>query len=113
MKFYRFKSSRVNAALLKHEKINSRTYAAIEDSDRSVHICSWRSKRVVNIHVDNWNAEPLPLHIFSSCPFWRDFIKRLAHYKNTPIQIYWEFYHQKKKTFRWKIFAVFIFLLET
>ena len=31
----------------------------------------------------------------------------ILHYENTPIQIYWEFYHQKMKTFRWKILVVF------
>ena len=36
-----------------------------------------------------------------------------AQYENTPIQIYWEFSHQKLKTFRWKILVVFIFLLKT
>ena len=30
------------------------------------------------------------------------------HYKNTPVQIYWEFYDQKMKTFRWK-FIIFFF----
>ena len=30
-----------------------------------------------------------------------------VHYENTPIQIYWEFYHQKIKIFRWKILVVF------
>ena len=36
-----------------------------------------------------------------------------THYENRPIQIYWEFYHQKMKTFGWKILVVFIFLLKT
>ena len=42
-------------------------------------------------------------------------IKRMKHYKSTSIQIYWEFYHPKKKwkTFRWKILVIFIFLLKT
>ena len=35
------------------------------------------------------------------------------HYQNMPIQIYWEFYHQKMKIFRWEILVVFIFLLKT
>ena len=35
------------------------------------------------------------------------------HYENTPIQIYWKFYHQKMKIFRWKILIFFIFLLKT
>ena len=29
------------------------------------------------------------------------------HYENTPIQIYWKFYHQKMKIFRWKILIIF------
>ena len=32
----------------------------------------------------------------------------IAHYENTPIQIYWEFYHQKMKIFRWKILKTYI-----
>ena len=32
-----------------------------------------------------------------------DKLMLIVHYENTPIQIYWEFYHQKIKTFRWKI----------
>ena len=35
-----------------------------------------------------------------------------GHYENTPVQIYWKFYHQKMKTFRWKILVVFVFLLK-
>ena len=34
------------------------------------------------------------------------------HYENTPIQIYWEFYHQTIKTSRWKFLVVFIFWAE-
>ena len=30
------------------------------------------------------------------------------HYENMSIKIYWEVYHQKMKTFRWKILVVFI-----
>ena len=30
-----------------------------------------------------------------------------THYENMPIQIYWEFYHQKMETFRWKTLVVF------
>ena len=44
----------------------------------------------------------------------------VSHYENTPIQIYWEFYHQKKKkkkkkneNFQMKNSGVFIFLLKT
>ena len=36
----------------------------------------------------------------------------LYHYENMPIQIYWEFYHQKMKIFRWKILIFFLFLLK-
>ena len=35
-----------------------------------------------------------------------------CHYENMPIQIYWIFYHQNMKIFRWKILIIFIFLLE-
>ena len=35
------------------------------------------------------------------------------HYENTPIQIYWNFHHQKLKVFRIKIRIFFIFLLKT
>ena len=50
-----------------------------------------------------------------------DFIKEymlytmlvIANYENTPIQIYWEFYHTKMKIFRWKILIFFLFLLKT
>ena len=36
------------------------------------------------------------------------------HYKNTPIQIYWKFYHQKKiENFQIKILIFFLFLLKT
>ena len=41
------------------------------------------------------------------------FLRRNKHYENTPIQIYWKFYHQKMKIFRWKILIFFIFLLKT
>ena len=30
--------------------------------------------------------------------------------KNMPIQIYWEFYHQKTKTFRWKTLDIFFYI---
>ena len=30
------------------------------------------------------------------------------HYENTPIQIYWEIYHQKMETFRWKFLIFFL-----
>ena len=34
---------------------------------------------------------------------------RERHYENTPIQIYWEFYHEKKmKIFGWNILVVFL-----
>ena len=29
------------------------------------------------------------------------------HYENTPIQIYWEFYHQKNENFQMKISDIF------
>ena len=29
-----------------------------------------------------------------------DFIPLIHHYENTPIQIYWKFYHLKMKIFR-------------
>ena len=32
---------------------------------------------------------------------------RLSHYENTPIQIYWKFYNQKKEKFSDKIFNIF------
>ena len=32
------------------------------------------------------------------------------HYENIPIQIYWKFYHQKMKIFRWKILIFFYVL---
>ena len=35
------------------------------------------------------------------------------HYEIILFHIYWEFYHQKTKTFRWKILVVFIFVLKT
>ena len=37
-----------------------------------------------------------------------------SHYENKPIQIYWKFYHQKKKTenFQIKILTFFLFLLQ-
>ena len=35
------------------------------------------------------------------------------HYENTPIQIYWKFYHQKMKIFRSNFLIFFIFLLKT
>ena len=31
----------------------------------------------------------------------------IFHYENTPIQIYWEFYHQKNENFQMKIFCSF------
>ena len=34
------------------------------------------------------------------------------HYENMPIQIYWNFYHQKMIIFRWKILIFFISLLK-
>ena len=37
----------------------------------------------------------------------------LAHYENTPIQIYWKFHHQKLKVFRSKFWYFFIFLLKS
>ena len=37
-----------------------------------------------------------------------------SHYDNTPIQMYWKFYNQKKKeNFQIKILIFFIFLLKT
>ena len=36
-----------------------------------------------------------------------------VHYENTPIQIYWKFYHQKNENFQIKILIFFIFLLKT
>ena len=39
---------------------------------------------------------------------------RPPHYENTPIQIYWKFYHKKKhENFQIKILIFFIFLLKT
>ena len=35
------------------------------------------------------------------------------HYENTPIQIFWKFYNQKKENFQIKILIFFIFLLKT
>ena len=35
--------------------------------------------------------------------------KRDLRYENTPIQVYWKFYHQNLKMFRWKI-LFFLFL---
>ena len=41
-------------------------------------------------------------------------VKIPNHYKNTPIQINWKFYHQKNENFRIKIYFFFsIFLLKT
>ena len=37
----------------------------------------------------------------------------LIHYENTPIQIYFEFYHLKNENFRIKILIFFIYLLKT
>ena len=34
-------------------------------------------------------------------------------FENTAIQMYWKFYHQKQKTFRYKILIFFICLLKT
>ena len=34
------------------------------------------------------------------------------HYENTPIQIYWKFYHQKMAIFQIKKSDIFIFLLK-
>ena len=37
-----------------------------------------------------------------------------CHYENTPIQIYWKFYHQKTENFQMKkTLILFIFLLKT
>ena len=33
--------------------------------------------------------------------------KRAIHHENTPIQIYWKFYHQKYKNFQIKILIFF------
>ena len=44
---------------------------------------------------------------------WSEVRSEVKHYENRPIQVYWHFYHQKKKkSFRWKILVVFIFLLK-
>ena len=40
-------------------------------------------------------------------------IVTFLHHENTPIQIFWEFYHHKTKTSIWKYLVVFIFLLKT
>ena len=37
----------------------------------------------------------------------------LHHYENTPIQIYWNFHHQKTESFQIKILIFFLFLLKT
>ena len=43
-----------------------------------------------------------------------DIVRHTAlHYENTPIQIHWNFYHQKFAIFRIKILIFFIFLLKT
>ena len=34
------------------------------------------------------------------------------HYENTPIQIYWKLYNQKRENFQTKIMIFFIFLLK-
>ena len=34
------------------------------------------------------------------------------HYENTPIQIYWKFYHQKNENFQIKNLIFFLFLLK-
>ena len=39
--------------------------------------------------------------------------KKVSHYVNMPIQIYWKFYHQKRKNFILKNLIFFIFLLKT
>ena len=44
--------------------------------------------------ADKWSIQKV---IFTSEP------KMWDHYKNTPIQIYWEFYHQKKIKKNWKL----------
>ena len=40
-------------------------------------------------------------------------IKKMSHYENMPIQIYWKSYHQKNEYFQIKILIFFIFLLKT
>ena len=37
----------------------------------------------------------------------------LIHYENTPFQIYWKFYHQTLKVFRWKILICLLFPFKT
>ena len=57
--------------------------------------------------LDNSASEPTEGMAFL---FWFG----TCHYENTPIQIYRQFYHQKKhENFQIKILVFFIFLLKT
>ena len=64
------------------------------------------------------NAE-LVFHVIADHGFHTKFRSQVSlcwskgsHYENTPIQMYWKFYHQKMKIFRWKILIFFTFLLK-
>ena len=39
-------------------------------------------------------------------------MKLSFHYENTPIQIYWKFYHQKNENLQIEILLFFIILLK-
>ena len=60
-----------------------------------IQICQWFRRR--------WSSKVLVKQVYEEMP----------HYENIPIQIYWKFYHQKMKNFRYKILIFFIFLLKT
>ena len=48
--------------------------------------------------------------VVSLVKYGRKFTKYIQHYENMPTSNI--FYHQKMKTFSWKILVVFIFLLK-
>ena len=48
--------------------------------------------------------------VLNGCPYLQQWT---LHYENTPIQIYWKFYNQKRENFQIKIMIFFIYLLKT
>ena len=66
-----------------------------------------------NLFQTNWAYADEISHSFVSVFAISTYPENSYHYENTPIQIYWKFYHQKMAIFQIKNLIFFIFLLKT
>ena len=81
-------------------------YFAFQISSRHVNMCLHNSWFIIYLHLlgngtANSGNNIFTIHWAKSADS-RLMVLVVYHYKNTPIQIYWKFYHQKLKFFRWK-----------